>query len=243
MLSKGAHHAQRAQQLLSRTRQVLKAAIVKLADCAIVVSQHAERAPQHAQQLLRRITQALKAAISKIADCAIAAAQHARGAQHAQQLLSRTKHAVKAAVAKHAAHVAALCNSVHQQGTQLVGSFGGALHRRALAAGTPDSVDVEVTVNVPNGQSGSATQARIEGPSFGPALQQSLSNAGMLLPRHATLFFGVTKQISDYCQESKSVRVSDKPEIRGNNGIVCMQSGSSCTGAGGTDSQLDARVP
>ena len=186
MLAMVSQRAQHAQQLLSRTRQALKAAIVKLADCATTASQHA---PQHAKQLLSRSTQVWKAAVSSLVDFAAAAAP-----QRAQQLLSRTKHAVTAAVAKHADHVAAVCNSAHHQGAQLLGSFGDALHRRALAAGTPDSVDVEVTVNVPSGQAGSATQDRIEGPSFGPALQQSLSNAGMLSLRSSV--FGVRKQMS-----------------------------------------------
>ena len=178
-------HTQHAQRMLSRTQQALEAALVKLADCAIAAPQHAQRAQQHAQQLLNRITEPVKAAASKLADCSAVALQHAQRAQHAQQLLSSTSQAVKAAVSQLADRVAALRNSAHHQAVQILGSFGGSRHRRALAAGTPDSVDVEVTVNVPSGQSGSAIQARIAGPSFAPALQQSLSNAGMLILRHA----------------------------------------------------------
>lgn len=176
-----AQHAQHAQQLLSKTKQALDAAVVKLAGCAVSAAQHAQRAPQHAQQLLSWTTQALNAAVSKLADCAAAAPQHA------QQLLSRTRQAVNAAVSKHAGHAAAVHALLHHQAAQLLDSLGRAVHRRAMAASTPDSVEVDVTVNVPSGQSQSATQARIEGPSFAPALQQSLSNAGMMVQRHASL--------------------------------------------------------
>ena len=199
---------QYAQQLLSRTRQALDAAVSKIADCAVAA------APQHAQQLLSKTRQAVDAAVSKLADCAVAAPQRAQqllsrtrqavsaavskladcvaaAPQHAQQLLSMTRQAVNAAISKHAGHAAAVHALLHHQAAQLLDDLGRAVHRRAMAANTPESVEVEVTVNVPSGQSQSATQARIEGPSFAPALQQSLSNAGMMVHRHA--FFGGTR--------------------------------------------------
>ena len=220
VVSQHTQHAQRVQQMLSRTKQALAAAAVKLADCAIAAPQHAQRAQQHAQQMLSRTVEALKAAVSNLADVAVVAPQHA------QQLLSRTKHALKAAVPRHAGRIAALCNAVHNQGTQILGSFGSALHRRALATGTSDSVDVEVTVNVPSGQAGSATQARIEGPSFAPALQQSLSNAGTLVSRHATFcVFCVTKQT--FIPVTK-VRLQDLTIIKQGCSFVTVQSSSCC---------------
>ena len=215
-------YTQHAQRMLSRTQQALEAAVAKLADCVFAAPQHAQRAQQHARQLLSRTAQALKAAVLKLADCAAAAPQHA------QQLLSRAKHAVKAAVSKHTDRVAALCSSAHHQGAELLGRFGGAMHRRALAAGTPASVDLEVTVNVPSGQSGSATQARIEGPSFAPALQQSLSNAGMLVLRHAIFCSGYKADI--HSSLGAGLQSPNKPQIRRNNSIVCIQSGTSHCG-------------
>ena len=242
-------HAQRVQQMLSRMRQALEAAVVKLADYAIA-------APQHAQQLLSRTTEAVKAAVSKLTHCSVVVPQHAQqllsstiqavkaavsnldcGAaapQHAQQLLSRTKPAAKAAVSKHADHVAALYNSAHHQSARFLGRFGTSLHQRVLAAGTPNSVDVEVTVNVPSGQSGSATQARIEGPGFAPALQQSLSNAGMLALRHEIFCFPGWQRRCPL-----PARQPDSPEMNRNNSIVCMQSGTCPSGAVGKDLDLD----
>lgn len=167
---------QHAQQLFSRTHQAVKSVVAKPADRPAVVSQHAQRA-QHAQQQLSRTRHALKAAVLKLADCAGAVLQHA------QQLLSRTRHALLATFWRLAEPADSVYGYAHRQVAQLKGRFGGAMHRRVLAAGPPDSVEVEVTVTVPSSQAGAATQAQIEGPSFAPALQQSLSDAGM----HATL--------------------------------------------------------
>ena len=239
VVSQHTQHGQRVQQMLSRTEQALAAAAVKLADCAIA-------APQHAQQMLSRTVEALKAAVFKLRGCAVVAPQQLLSSaiqaveaacsnladcavvapQHAQQLVSRTKHALKTAVPKHAGRVAALCKAAHNQGAQILGSVGSALHRRALATGTPDSVDVEVTVNVPNGQSGSATQARIEGPSFAPALQQSLSNAGTLVSMHATFcVFCVAKQMFIPVMNA---RLQDLTMIKQGCSFVTVQSSSCC---------------
>ena len=54
----------------------------------------------------------------------------------------------------------------------------GRREKRILASSDDDGVDIDVTVDVPSGQDGSAAQNSIEGPSFAPALQQSLSNQG-----------------------------------------------------------------
>ncbi len=58
------------------------------------------------------------------------------------------------------------------------GRLGGREDWRILASSDDDGVDIDVTVDVPSGQDGSAAQNSIEGPSFAPALQQSLSNQG-----------------------------------------------------------------
>lgn len=158
--------SQHAQQLLGRTKQASKSAAAKLVNCGAERAQHA----QHAQQRLRRTRQVLKALLAKLADCAAATSQHA------QQVLSETRQASGAAVAKLASWAAAVSR---HQAAHLLTRLAGATYRRVLASGAGDSVDVEVTVNVPSSQSGAATQARIEGPGFAPALQQSLSNAGM----------------------------------------------------------------
>lgn len=165
-------HAQRAQQLLSSVRQTFTFAAAKLASCAGPVPQHAQHSEhaQHAQQLLSRTRQVSRAMVGKLAGCAAALSQHA------QQSLSNTRQALKAAVAKLAGCTAAV--SQHQA-AQLLGRLTGVIQRRVLATDANGSVDLEVTVNVPSGQSGSATQASIEAPGFAPALQQSLSDAGM----------------------------------------------------------------
>lgn len=158
--------SQHAQQLLSRTKQASKSAAAKLVDYG---AQHAQHM-QHAQQRLSKTRQALQAPLVKLADCAAAMSQHA------QQVLSEARQASKAAVAKLASWAAAV---PRRQAAHLLANLAGATHRRVLASDAGDSVDVEVTVNVPSSQSGRATQARIEGPAFAPALQQSLSDAGM----------------------------------------------------------------
>ena len=58
------------------------------------------------------------------------------------------------------------------------GRLGGRENWRMLASSDDNGVDIDVTVDVPSGQDGSAAQNSIEGPSFAPALQQSLSNQG-----------------------------------------------------------------
>ena len=179
VLSQHGQRAQHARQLLTRTKHAFDAAVVKLADGTAAAAQHAQHAPKRAQQLLSWITQALNAAVSKLANRAAIAPQHA------QQLLSRTRQALNAAVSKCAGHAAAVHALLHHQAAQLLDDLCRAVHRRAMAANMPESVEVEVTVNVPSGQSQSATQARIEGPSFAPALQQSLSNAGITVQTHA----------------------------------------------------------
>ena len=76
-----------------------------------------------------------------------------------------------------------LVHSIISMATRLAARQTG---RRSLASSDEDGVDVEVTVNVPTGQNGSATQASIEGPDFAPALQQSLSSEGM--PNNNSIF-------------------------------------------------------
>ena len=58
------------------------------------------------------------------------------------------------------------------------GRLGGRENWRMLASSDDDGVDIDVTVDMPSGQDGSAAEDSIEGPSFAPALQQSLSNQG-----------------------------------------------------------------
>ncbi len=58
------------------------------------------------------------------------------------------------------------------------GRHGGRENWRILASSDDNGVDIDVTVDVPSGQDGPAAQNSIEGPSFAPALQQSLSNQG-----------------------------------------------------------------
>lgn len=106
-------------------------------------------------------------------------AHQAQLSQHAQQLLISRTEALKSAVLKLADSIAAVIAAVRDKPDETAMGLSGARQRRALAAGSDNGVDVDLTLNVPAGQAGSAVQSNIEGPSFGPALQQSLSNAGM----------------------------------------------------------------
>ena len=109
--------------------------------------------------------------------------QHAQHAQHAQRTVSKAFLAAKFVPAWLMECLQTALHAVHSSATKTLNRVWVA--RRVLAAGsdvagTDSGVDLDVTVNVPSGQSGSAAQSSIEGPAFGPALQQRLSDAGVL---------------------------------------------------------------
>lgn len=64
------------------------------------------------------------------------------------------------------------------QASDKTGRLEGRQGWRILASSDDNGVDIDVTVDVPSGQDGPAAQNSIEGPSFAPTLQQSLSNQG-----------------------------------------------------------------
>ena len=121
-------------------------------------------------------------------------ATQAQQAQHAlpwytQQPYNRIKAMLKAAIDACQSYTAAAIRAIQDQAEETAGRCSSARQRRVLTAGSDDGVDLDITVNVPTGQSGSAAQSSIEGPAFGPALQQSLTNAGMQSDLPATCVF------------------------------------------------------
>ncbi len=72
-------------------------------------------------------------------------------------------------------HVKGVLQASVAKASDRTGRFGGRENWRILASSDDSGVDIDVTVDVPSGQDGSAA---LESPSFAPALQQSLSNQG-----------------------------------------------------------------